>query len=134
MSTTGCQHPADKDSTEALLHRCPDCGAECSETSIGDDDLCYDEACPLHALAGPVPRAYRIYFGGASDVRPAIGAEVLHARFGELLVLTSAPGRIQTNDPRGNYRVALCIRAERDVTALSEAEFDALPEASPDAE
>jgi len=50
---TGCQHPADKASTATLLRTCPDCGAECSGTSIGDDDLCYDERCPLHVMAGP---------------------------------------------------------------------------------
>ena len=49
----GCQHPADKASSETLLLRCPDCGAQCSETDIGEDQLCYDGACPLHALAGP---------------------------------------------------------------------------------
>lgn len=48
-----CQHPADMNSGATLLHECPDCGAECSRTDIGDDLLCYDEACPLHVLAGP---------------------------------------------------------------------------------
>jgi hypothetical protein len=54
---TTCQHPADKLSTETLLRTCPDCGAECSGAEIGDDQLCYDERCPLHAMEGapPVP-------------------------------------------------------------------------------
>jgi hypothetical protein len=47
-----CQHPADAMSTDALLTECPDCGAQCSGTSIGDDQLCYDDECPLHARAG----------------------------------------------------------------------------------
>lgn len=45
-----CQHPADR-AEGSLLLECPDCGARCSETSIGDDRLCYDERCPLHAVA-----------------------------------------------------------------------------------
>lgn len=52
MTKTKCQHPADNASTETLLLRCPDCGAECSQTQIGEDRLCYDETCPLHARSG----------------------------------------------------------------------------------
>jgi len=63
----GCQHPADKASFETLLLRCPDCGAECSETSIGDDRLCYDEACPLHAMAGPTRAVVAQIYWDTSD-------------------------------------------------------------------
>jgi hypothetical protein len=50
-----CWHPADAASlnNQTLLLACPDCGAKCSRTSIGDDMLCHDGACPLHVLAGP---------------------------------------------------------------------------------
>jgi len=47
-----CQHPADNSSSTELLLVCPDCGARCSDTQIGDDQLCYDAACPLHVMAG----------------------------------------------------------------------------------
>jgi hypothetical protein len=79
-------------------------------------------------------RAYRIYFGGATDRRLSPGTEAYDVRSGKLLMLTSAAGRIQTDDPKGNYRTAMCVLAHRDVTALSEAEFDDLPEARLDAE
>lgn len=52
---TNCQHPADQGIT--LLMTCPDCGAKCSGTQVGDDDLCYDERCPLHAMEGELPIA-----------------------------------------------------------------------------
>ena len=54
-TTIICQHPAKSTDTPITLPRvvlllvCPDCGAECSRHSIGDDDLCYDDRCPLHA-------------------------------------------------------------------------------------
>lgn len=48
-----CQHPADRAESSSLLRTCPDCGAECSGVGVsGDDDLCYDERCPLHAMEG----------------------------------------------------------------------------------
>lgn len=47
-----CQHPEDGPAAE-LLTVCPDCGARCSETQVGDDGLCYDQRCPLHVMAGP---------------------------------------------------------------------------------
>lgn len=53
-TTTTCTHPADKARAETLLMTCPDCGAECSGTRIGDDQLCYDQACPLHVMAGEI--------------------------------------------------------------------------------
>jgi hypothetical protein len=49
---TTCNHPANAKHTDALLMTCPDCGAECSGSQVGDDRLCYDDACPLHVLAG----------------------------------------------------------------------------------
>lgn len=55
-----CQHPADRRSRDMLLLRCPDCGAECSETQIGDDQLCYDEHCPLHVMASPAAQLGRL--------------------------------------------------------------------------
>jgi hypothetical protein len=63
MNTKHCEHPSDRADVSAevaagqrryqgLLMECPDCGAECSGTHIGDDRLCYDEQCPLHQVAG----------------------------------------------------------------------------------
>lgn len=53
----GCQHPETLIPKDTLELRCNVCGAECSQSHIGDDNLCYDEACPLHALAGPARNA-----------------------------------------------------------------------------
>jgi len=70
---TRCQHPTDRDHTESLLTRCPDCGAECSRSQIGDDGLCYDERCSLHAFEGLAEDC--VYCGagmGPSDAVPAV--------------------------------------------------------------
>lgn len=58
---TTCSHPADKASTTTLLMACPDCGAECSGDQVGDDDLCYDQACPLHVMAGEIAEPATTY-------------------------------------------------------------------------
>ena len=50
-----CHHPADSRQAPTLLLTCPDCGAECSRTQVGEDQLCYDQSCPLHVLAGGGP-------------------------------------------------------------------------------
>ena len=57
----------------------------------------------------------------------SVGAEVYVPVTGELMQLTSAPGRIQTDDVRGNYMIAEAEVADRDVTSLSSEEFAALP-------
>lgn len=49
-----CGHPSDNAECTDLLMVCRDCGAECSGTDVGDDALCYDEACPLHVFAGEI--------------------------------------------------------------------------------
>jgi hypothetical protein len=54
MTMTTCQHPAAQIHSNALLMTCPDCGAECSGDQVGDDALCYDQACPLHVMAGEI--------------------------------------------------------------------------------
>ena len=48
----GCSHPADSVESETLLMECPDCHAECSGDQVGDDQLCYDNECPLHRCDG----------------------------------------------------------------------------------
>lgn len=59
---TTCRHPADNhENSSMLLTKCPDCGEECSETQIGEDRLCYDEWCPLHAVVKVVERIARAY-------------------------------------------------------------------------
>lgn len=71
--TTTCDHPADNVLTSTILMECPDCGAKCSGTSIGDDRLCYDAGCPLHVGQGNFGslREYK-----TSDIiRPATGDE-----------------------------------------------------------
>lgn len=61
-----CQHPRDNADRTDLLLLCPDCGARCTETEIGDDQLCYDDSCPLHVFAGtlsePEDKAYGLTF------------------------------------------------------------------------
>jgi hypothetical protein len=66
--TLACQHTDDNAANRELLRECPQCGARCSETQIGDDDLCYDENCPLHTLAGPPVTPQRCESGEWSGV------------------------------------------------------------------
>lgn len=68
----------------------------------------------------------RIYCGGRSDVHANVGDVVYEPVSGTLYELTSTPGALWTNDPRGNYRRAEVKEADADPSDLSEREFDKL--------
>ena len=115
---TTCTHPADKASTEGLLLTCPDCDAECSEYSIGDDGLCYDLECPLHAREGEVPS-------------PVYGAEEVRAHIEMCLQADLEPTeegmvRVETQGLGLATGGALCNATERAVRAAWAAHADAI--------
>jgi hypothetical protein len=109
--TTTCQH-----ATETLLRKCPYCDVTCSETQIGDDQLCYDERCPLHAMEGSgreiqlrtielqTPNGPRVEYGpddDAHDVAAAARAAGFEVDFSNQIKLAS-----------GRYRAPLVLPAE----------------------
>jgi hypothetical protein len=69
---------------------------------------------------------YRVIERGNGFAGVVAGAEVYDGD--ELLVVRQVSGAINTDDVRGNYIIAQCARADRDVTDLTDAEFGGLPD------
>ncbi len=86
-----------------------------------------ETAAALAAYAAAARVEVRIIEQGAG-LRNLTGAEVFWSSRGELVRVIQVGVLILTDDPRGNYVIATVERAARDVSALTAAEFAALPQ------